>query len=299
MWSPPPLATSSAGLAVGAVRRDERGEDRLLVEPDLGLFGVFDGLGGHADGAAAAEIAATTVAARLREGLSHCSDQRQAHDLLIASLHAADAAIEQHNRNRGADDAAEPAGSAGTTATVVLLWSGPSTSPPAHPFDRVALLAHVGDTRAQLLRRGEFSTLTLDHAALNDSDPSTAKRRQSRLDQANNPADLVDPLDRVAFAYRNLLAQALTGSGDLDVRSYVVPLEPSDRLLLDSDGLHDNLTSGELAELAAGSAPPQQAAELLVHAAVERSLQEAGTIRAKPDDISVIVVDVLAAPRGN
>src|SRR3954471_3062497 len=96
----PRHASTIAGLALGAARLDERGEDRLLVDPEIGLFGVFDGVGGHVDGAAAAELAAATVAAQVRENLPYCRNLRQAHDMLQAALHAADAAIEQYNTSR-------------------------------------------------------------------------------------------------------------------------------------------------------------------------------------------------------
>ena len=272
-----------AGLALGAARLDERGEDRLLVDPEIGLFGVFDGVGGHVDGAAAAELAATTVATQVRENLPYCRNRHQAHDLLRAALHAADAAIEQYNAARGSGFGASGA----TTATVALLWTGMSSL----PGDRLALIAHVGDTRAQLLHAGEFETLTLDHAALNDPDPITAKARQARLDEATSAAGLRDPLDRASFAHRHMLSHALTGTGDLDVRSYAVPLAAGDRLMLDSDGLHDNLTGEELASLLA-AATPQQAADLLAAAAEERSHESHDVnARAKPDDISVIVVE--------
>ena len=279
-----------AGLALGAARLDKRGEDRLLVDPEIGLFGVFDGVGGHVDGAAAAELAATTVAAQIREQLPFCRNRRQAHDVLRAALHAADAAIEQYNASRGAGFGASGA----TTATVALLWTGMSSM----PGERVALIAHVGDTRAQLLHAGEFETITLDHAALNDPDGVTAKARQARLDEATSAGDLSDPLDRASFAHRHMLSQALTGTGDLDVRSYVVPLVPGDRLMLDSDGLHDNLTGTEMASLLA-AATPQQAADLLAAAAEERSHESHDVnARPKPDDISVIVVEPQELTRG-
>ena len=136
----PASIQTTAGLAVGAARLDERGEDRLLVDPEIGLFGVFDGVGGHVDGAAVAELAASTVAAQVRDGLAYCRNQRQAHDLLVASLHAADAAIEQYNASRNSP----PGASGATTATVALLWSGASTL----PSERTALLAHVGEGSA-------------------------------------------------------------------------------------------------------------------------------------------------------
>lgn len=279
----PASSQTIAGLSVGATRLDERGEDRLLVDPEVGLFGVFDGVGGHVDGAAAAELAATTVATQVRENLSYCRNRRQAHDVLRAALHAADAAIEQYNATRSSGFGASGA----TTATVALLWTGTSSL----PGERVALIAHVGDSRAQLLHAGTFSTITLDHAALNDPDPVVAKERQARLDEATSADELADPLDRAAFGYRHMLSHALTGTGDLDVRSYVVPLAPGDRLLLDSDGLHDNLTANELAGLI-GAATPQQAANLLATAAKERSrVGHQVNGRAKPDDISVLVVE--------
>lgn len=279
----PASSSTVAGLALGAARLDERGEDRLLVDPGSGLFGVFDGVGGHVDGAAAAELAATTVATQVRENLPYCRNRRQAHDVLRAALHAADAAIEQYNAARSSGFGASGA----TTATVALLWTGPSSL----PGDRVALIAHVGDSRAQRLHDGVFETITLDHAALNDPDPELAKVRQARLDAATSADDLADPLDRAAFAHRNMLSHALTGTGDLDVRSYVVPLSPGDRLMLDSDGLHDNLTAAELASLLA-AATPQLAADLLATAAEERSTESPGVnARAKPDDISVVVIE--------
>ncbi len=289
MSSPTQFATcpasiqTIAGLAVGAARLDERGEDRLLVDPEIGLFGVFDGVGGHVDGAAAAELAASTVASQVRENLPFCRNLRQASAMLQAALHAADAAIEHHNASRGVGFGASGA----TTATVALLWTGTSSL----PGDRHAVIAHVGDTRAQLLSADGFDTITLDHAALNDPDPVVAKARQARLDDATSLSELTDPLDRAAFTHRHMLSNALTGTGELDVRSYVAPLRPGDRLLLDSDGLHDNLTSIELSSLL-GAATPQLAADLLAAAAEERSREpHEQSARAKPDDISVLVVE--------
>src|SRR4051812_19738141 len=171
-----------AGLAIGVARLDERGEDRLLVDPEIGLFGVFDGVGGHVDGAAAAELAATTVATLVRENLPFCRNLRQASDMLQAALHAADAAIEQYNASRETAFGASGA----TTATVALLWTGTSSL----PGERHALIAHVGDTRAQLLHAGSFETITLDHAALNDPDPALAMARQARLDDTTSLSEL-------------------------------------------------------------------------------------------------------------
>ena len=92
------------------------------------------------------------------------------------------------------------------------------------------------------------------------------------------------------FSDRGSLRQAL-GDEEIDVRSSRKPidLENGDKVLLTTDGINDNLTDIEIAEIMAGSSPAQMAAERLVAKAKERSL-DTGHPRAKPDDITAIVM---------
>ncbi len=100
-------------------------------------------------------------------------------------------------------------------------------------------------------------------------------------------------MDRAAFAHRHLLANALTGAGLQDVRHYLVDLLPGDRLVLDSDGIHDNLTAQELEAVLAGGGSAPEAAELAVTEAWQRSEEDADELgRAKPDDMTMLVLDV-------
>ena len=271
-------------LNVGMSWRSHRDEDRLLVDPSAALYGVFDGAGGHGDGAAAASAAAEAVNRRVRAGLPACNDLESVQALLDLALTDADAAVAALDAGR-ANASTSPSA---TTATVVLICRRPADS-----SRLVAVIANLGDSRVQLVHAGRLQTVTLDHSYLSEPDPMTAKARQDRLDSAQQLTDLSDPMDRAAFAHRHLLANALTGAGLQDVRHYLVDLMPGDRLVLDSDGIHDNLTAEELEEVLARAGTAPEAAEQTVAEAWTRSEEEADELgRAKPDDMTILVLDV-------
>ncbi len=271
-------------MTVGMSWRSHRDEDRLLVDPPAALYAVFDGAGGHGDGAAAASAAAEAVNRRVREGLPACRDLEAVMALLDHALEDADVAVAAIDANRS-NAATSPSA---TTATVTVICRRP-----ADPSRLVAVIANLGDSRVQLLHGGHLETVTLDHSYLSEPDPLAAKARQDRLDAAQHLTDLADPMDRAAFTHRHLLANALTGDGVRDVRHYLVELTAGDRLVLDSDGIHDNLTTAELEAVLGAANTAPEAAELAVAEAWTRSEQESSELgRAKPDDMSVLVLDV-------
>ncbi|HEX4429052.1 MAG TPA: protein phosphatase 2C domain-containing protein [Frankiaceae bacterium] len=282
-----PLRTiepAADGLTVGMSWRSHRDEDRLLVDPSAALYGVFDGAGGHGDGAAAASAAAEAVNRRVRAGLPGCRDLEAIQNLLDLALADADAAVAALDAGRE-NSATSPSA---TTATIALICRRP-----ADTSRLVAVIANLGDSRAQLMHGGRLQTVTLDHSYLSEPDPMEARARQDRLDAAQQLTDLDDPMDRAAFAHRHLLANALTGSGLQDVRHYLVDLLPGDRLVLDSDGIHDNLTTAELEAVLSGSGSAPEAAEHAVASAWSRSEEDSDDLgRAKPDDMTILVLDV-------
>jgi protein phosphatase len=281
-------------LSVGMSWRSHRDEDRLLVDPSAALYGVFDGAGGHGDGAAAASAAAEAVNRRVRAELPGCRDLESIQALLDRALADADAAVAALDAGR-ADSSTSPSA---TTASVALICRRPADGPRL-----VAVIANLGDSRVQLLHGGRLQTVTLDHSYLSEPDPMVAMARQDRLDAARLLTDLDDPMDRAAFAHRHLLANAITGAGVQDVRHYLVDLLPGDRLVLDSDGIHDNLTSAELQAVLSEAASAPEAAEQVVSEAWTRSEEETEELgRAKPDDMTILVLDVReidASPAGS
>jgi serine/threonine protein phosphatase PrpC len=273
-------------LNVGMSWRSHRDEDRLLVDPSAALYGVFDGAGGHGDGAAAASAAAEAVNRRVRAGLPGCRDLEGIQNLLDLALTDADAAVAALDAGRKNASTSPSA----TTATVVIVCRRP-----ADGARLVAVIANLGDSRVQLMHGGRLQTVTLDHSYLSEPNPMLARARQDRLDLAQQLTDLEDPMDRAAFAHRHLLANAITGAGLQDVRHYLVDLLPGDRLVLDTDGVHDNLTTAELETVLSGAGSAPEAAEQAVAEAWTRSEEESDELgRAKPDDITILVLDVRA-----
>jgi serine/threonine protein phosphatase PrpC len=278
------IEPASDELIVGMSWRSHRDEDRLLVDPQAALYGVFDGAGGHGDGAGAASVAAEAVNRWVRAGLPGCLDLADVAALLERALEEADVAVAALDSGRPEANTSPSA----TTASIAVICRRP-----ANPSRLVAVIANLGDSRVQLLHAGRLETVTLDHSYLSEPDPLAAKARQDRLDAAAQLTDLDDPMDRAAFAHRHLLANALTGDGIEDVRHYLVELAPGDRLVLDSDGVHDNLTAAELEAALSPTVSAHDAADQTVAQAWNRSQEEANELgRAKPDDMTVLVLQV-------
>ncbi|MBW2452922.1 MAG: serine/threonine-protein phosphatase, partial [Deltaproteobacteria bacterium] len=139
---------------VGRVR--DHNEDCPLVDQSLGLFVVCDGMGGHAAGEVASELATTTVqqtvlhavgAEGVTEELGPAQSER-IEGVLRNALENANAAIfalgVRDPQKRGA----------GTTCTALLIRKSRG------------FLAHVGDSRAYLKRDGELHRLSIDHNLL-------------------------------------------------------------------------------------------------------------------------------------
>jgi PPM family protein phosphatase len=132
--------------------------------------------------------------------------------------------------------------------------------------DRVAV-AHIGDSRAWLLRDGELTQLTQDHTEVQ----SLIRDGQVTEDEARS-----DP--RRALLNRALV-EGLPGEADV----FVAPVQEHDRLVLTTDGVHGVLTEDELAELLAAGTP-QESVD-----AVAATVEAAGA----PDNYAVVVGDVI------
>jgi len=136
----------SARTAIGLARSGN--EDSALTSSSL--LAVADGMGGHAGGEVASQIAIKTLATMVPVLTAPDIDTDSIEDLLLNSLHTIDGEI-----SRVASDEIELRGM-GTTLTALLIRD-----------DRVALL-HVGDSRCYRLRGNTFEQLTHDHTVLQE-----------------------------------------------------------------------------------------------------------------------------------
>jgi protein phosphatase len=230
----------------GRVR--EQNEDTPLA--DLPLVGVADGMGGHEGGEVASQLAIHTLRT-WKERLEGRAG-REASDVLREAFAEANRVVFQ----KGIED--ESLLGMGTTLTIGWLDSGTLS------------LAHVGDSRAYLLRGERLQQLTEDQTVAQEW------VRRGRLSEE----------EAAASPHRHILLQAIGADTDkLDIETTTLMLRPGDRLLFASDGLTGMVKAHDrLRELLAAHTDPGEACRALIDAA------NAG---GGEDNISVVVVDVL------
>jgi len=226
--------SAAAATDIGLVR--EGNEDSYLV--DEPLFAVADGMGGHRGGEVASQLALETVEKLFRKGTGDLAEQ-----------------VREANRavfERSVED--RQVAGMGTTLTAALVEG-----------DRIRL-AHVGDSRAYLLRDGELRRLTEDHTLVH--------RMVTEGEISETEAE--------AHPQRSVLTRALGVDMFVDVDDDVVQVRSGDRLLLCTDGLTGMVSEDEIKEVLQDVADPSEAAERLVRAA-----NEAGGV----DNTTVVILD--------
>lgn len=224
---------------VGKVRQGN--EDSYLArEP---LFVVADGMGGHAAGDVASATAVDVITDRAS------SATLEDPQTLSSLVRAANKAIWEKAR---ADPSLQ---GMGTTCTLVMIEDGR-----AH-------VAHVGDSRAYLLRDGDLKQVTEDHTLVGRM---VKEGRLREEEAAHHPQ-------------RNIITRVL--GVDADVQVDLAPLEllPGDRVLINSDGLTSMIDPDRVRQVLVEEHDAQVAADRLVDIA-----NEAGG----EDNITVVVIDV-------
>ncbi len=205
---------TSARSAVGLVRTGN--EDSALASPRV--IAVADGMGGHAAGEVASQLAINALCEAALVFTSEDVDLESQDDLYLSAIHSVDNAI--------ADAIADnPALSGmGTTLTSLFLRG-----------QQVALL-HIGDSRAYRLRGNNFEQLSVDHTVI-----------QELLSQG-----AISESDIATHPQRSVLTQVLMGEGKLDLPLPIVDAKVNDRFLLCSDGLSSVLSEKEIKSLIKG-----------------------------------------------
>ncbi len=221
------MRLSAAGDSHVGLRR-RHNEDAFLLLPEERLFCVADGMGGHASGEVAARVAVEEMAEFFR--LTGRDDEvtwpfaeeprRSYHEnRLVTGVKLANQRIRER---AGADGRLH-----GMGTTLVCAWFSE---------DAEALVAHVGDSRAYLFRRGALSQLTEDHSLLNDY---IKARRPSAAE--------ID-----AFPHKNVIVRALGMRDQVEVDVVRVAVEDGDVVLLCCDGLSGMVPDERIADLLRG-----------------------------------------------
>ena len=206
-----------------------------------GLYAVADGMGGHAAGELAANLALDALSSAFLSGRTRPPER------LAEAVQAANMEVLRHA-------VGEYAGM-GTTLVALAIDKG------------AALLAHVGDSRAYLLRGEDLTRLTEDHSWVAE---------QVRLGHLSE-AEARD------HQWRSVVSNALGGEERVRLELYGFPLRSGDRLLLCSDGLSGVVEEEDLRTMLSWGLPPELTAQRLIDAA---------NALGGPDNVTAVVVDV-------
>jgi PPM family protein phosphatase len=217
---------------VGLLR--EGNEDSAYAGPHL--LAIADGMGGHAAGEVASSVAISAV------------------DQLLDALAAAVAAANSTLHEMSIEDPSVEG--MGTTLTA-LLWSAGTIA-----------ICHIGDSRAYLLRDGDFHQITRDHTLV-----------QSLVDDGR-----LSPAQAATHPQRSLVMRALQSGTEAEPDLSLIEARAKDRYLLCSDGLSDVVSEETLRDTLTRIADRDQVVTQLIELAIRGG---------GPDNITCIVADVV------
>ena len=224
--------TCAGRTDVGIVRSGN--EDNYLMLADRGVFIVADGMGGHAAGEVASEMAVRLISRDL--GTVRGLPDEEVAERMRQAIRGANAAIyertlTEHDK-RGM----------GTTATALVL------------MPNRFLLGHVGDSRAYRLREGRFEQLTKDHSYV-----------QEQVD-----AGLLTPEQARVHPYSNVITRCVGANQDVIPDTYGGDLRAGDVVLLASDGLTGMLEDEHIHKILEAPGGPQDWVDAMINDANRR-----------------------------
>ena len=209
-------------------RQRETNEDAMFSDERLGVFVVCDGMGGHASGQVASDLAVRTIAEVVKSGEPAPGPGEE---LLTVAMKAANQAVYERSK---ADPACH---GMGTTAVGVRAESD------------LLHACHCGDSRLYLLRSGQLAQLTRDHSL------------------ANLYQDKPELKERMGPATSNVIVRAIGLDENVEIDHRVVAMEHGDLFLLCCDGLTDLVDDWMIREIMTSGDPPEAMADNLVRAA--------------------------------
>jgi protein phosphatase len=242
--------SSAARTDVGRHRRAN--EDAHFRDDGLRLYVVADGMGGHAAGDVASSEAVDTVHGMVKRSLTLVGDEldeARACRIMEGAIQAATYmlyAIGEVDHDKAG---------MGTTITAALV------------VGRALVIGQVGDSRVYQIRGGQASQITEDHTLI-----------AWQIKQGIITAD-----EAKTSPHRNVITRAVGNRDYVEVDTLVLEIEPGDRYLLCSDGLHGYVENPEVAEIAA----------LGGERAVDRFIDVANA-RGGRDNITAVLVEIAA-----
>lgn len=213
-------------------------QDAFAIDNELGLWVIADGMGGHVGGNVASELAVASIMHHVRTSAQPWPSSgnllQHATTVLTHAIATGKTAIQERI-------AVEPElGRMGTT--VVVAWLCPLPTPSI-------AIAHVGDSRAYVIRNGHLAALTTDHSLV-----------QQLLTEG-----LITLEDLWDHPKRNVLVRALGHDFPSTPDIALHPLDPHDIILLCTDGLMKMISDEDILSVILDSrGSPEEACQHLI-----------------------------------
>jgi protein phosphatase len=218
----------AAKTDVGMIRSGN--EDNFFADVDRagGLFVVADGMGGHAAGEVASEMAVSIISRELKT-IRDLEDSASV-ELLARATKAANGAIYERTITESDKHGM------GTTVSILMIGHGRY------------LVGQVGDSRVYLLRGGVLRQVTKDHSYV-----------QEQVD-----AGALTPEQARYHPYSNVITRCVGAGGDVEPDTYVGEVKSGDVFLVASDGLTGMVDDRRLQQLLMARAAPTRIVDALV-----------------------------------
>jgi len=218
------------------------------MSPDYRVFAVADGMGGAVGGAMASRLAVEAIENLWKSRPPHPTDQGAIREWLNEAVAAANQAVWVA--------AEEDASVRGMGTTVVVA---------VQAQDEHLQIAHVGDSRAYLLREGKARLLTNDHSVVHE---------MVRAGRLTEEQARINP-------YKNLITRCLGHDVQVEIDQTPVEVQADDYLLLCSDGLPTVLRDEEISAVLKKKTDPDAVCEELVQQTLDGGA---------PDNVTVVVI---------
>ncbi len=207
-------------------------EDSFLINKELGVFAVADGMGGHRGGEVASAMAVQTVQEIFR---NHKNDTRKTSPRVLLSQ----AYVAASNKifDRASSETAELQGM-GTTLVVV------------HQSENTIYIGNVGDSRAYLVKGQQIWQLTEDHSLLNE----------------HLRFGLITEQEAPGFAQKNVITRSVGFERDVMCDILERNIQPEDMFIICSDGLSGLVEDKRIAEICSSLPPEKIVAECIKEA---------------------------------
>jgi protein phosphatase len=243
----------NVGCATDVGRKRSQNQDRVKVAPELGLFIVADGMGGHRGGETASAMVVELVPEIVKQAQETQGPQWNPKNVISKAIEGASRAI--HERA-----ISTPALQGMGTTTVAMLFK-----------DNLLTIGHVGDSRCYFLRPGAIWQATRDHSLVQE------KLRAGLISRAELKTDRM----------KNVITRSVGFEADVNVEIYEMSVQPGDVFLICSDGLSGMIDDEEMLEVIQKSREAGHPLTETVQDLIDAANQNGGE-----DNVSTIMVEI-------